>query len=58
MNWRKLVGTKALYWTSCHLGPTYQYSMIDSKPCTKLITEPLGHILEEDIESCVPPSDY
>ena len=37
--WR---GTKALYWASHHLGPSYQYFMIDSKPWTRLITEPLG----------------
>jgi len=29
VNRRKLVGTKALYWASRHLGPTYQYFMID-----------------------------
>lgn len=23
---------KGLYWASCHLGPSYQYFMIDSKP--------------------------
>lgn len=32
--------TKALYWTSCHLGPSY--FMIGSKPWTKLVTDPLG----------------
>lgn len=36
---REPVGTKALYWTSCHLGPSY--FIIGPKPWTKLITDPL-----------------
>ena len=37
---RDSLGTKAAYWTSRHLGPSY--FMIGRKPWTKLITDPLG----------------
>lgn len=70
--------TKALHWTSCHLGPSC--FTVGSNSGTKLITDPLGvafglwghewnygqgqccglnwspwgHILEKNMESCVP----